>query len=444
MLICEHCRAVRLRLHFRHALLWSSGLGALFALAACAQALESLQRESVVLPKLGTPLRRRLGVLVNKHPHKNGYPRTINRSVILGIVSIFGWMAFTTAARPAAPALHDVSIVEFTGRPGHQSFFPIQGMPISGLPAIVRARLLGNATNLRLLMLERSGQVLAQVNMLVPQAGQTLPGTYFADITTPTVPFSFAIAGIDGAGQPFTVPTAQPALIAPSTLLVKITPTISEFSAGVPTHFQVQVGNAGAAGEVAIATSISAAGLVRPATVTTRIRSKRSETLDVLVTPAAIPNNTLQETLRVRAYRVSGPADANTAALTLPIALTRIESWSAQRRRNRSHRDLIIFACDPHVNTATIRLNSELVPTTVKVISDERDDDSVADDADQDEHHLNCQSPDLLKLTFDIHRLGLPVNHPRDRFYLPLTAFTASGAQLLAYLPFRVSDRNER
>ena len=179
-------------------------------------------------------------------------------------------------ANAASCNIYDIKIVEMVGRPGHQGLFPIQGQPIEGANAIVQAHVIGDANNVNLMLRDTAGALLTQIPMFVPPPDKVVPGTYFADIVVPAVPFKMSISGLDQDGNAFEESPSQSGSGTPQTLDVRIIPTIYEIPPGFPLYFSVRITNFGIPNSFIVSLTSDIGGTVQPVSKTIQLNTQES------------------------------------------------------------------------------------------------------------------------------------------------------------------------
>jgi hypothetical protein len=281
-------------------------------------------------------------------------------------VALLALLMAVCAAPVGASAiqLYDISVVEFAGRPAHEAFFPIQGLPVQGSSAVVRVRLFGTASNVQLLILDSAGNILAQVLMLVPRQNQTDAGTFFADITVPTVPYSFSVTGTDGSGNPFTVAPAPTHIISPPTMSVKLIPTISELSVDLPVYIYARLTNSGAPDIFSVSLTTDSPTTVNPPTQSVSLKAGESALIHFLLTPSTDSSLAPLVNLQANVVSTTNKNNSNPAALVMPKALIPGHELIAWRDDSRRPGEIAVLACDSGIELQTMSLASELAPET--------------------------------------------------------------------------------
>lgn len=97
-------------------------------------------------------------------------------------------------------ALDKFDFVRLGGRPGHQGYYPIDGLPLAEKPQKAIARLSGKTQFTDFELRTKTGNVLQTLRLNSPGADQ---GDLLGDITTPTQSFLVYAVGKDLKGNPF-------------------------------------------------------------------------------------------------------------------------------------------------------------------------------------------------------------------------------------------------
>ena len=347
-------------------------------------------------------------------------------------------LAASTAT--SAPTIVDLAIVEVAGRPGHQGFSPIQGQPIVGSKAFVRARLAGAASSVTLNLRDRNGNLFGQVPMVSPPSASWPPGIYFAEFIVPTVPFAMSVSGTESGGTTFEATFPAAGSVSPQTLAVRVIPTITELPRGFPVFVTVQATNYGPSNTFSLSLTNDAAATVVPPTFSLALGVNESAGAQFQVTIPASPANVFTATLTATAASSRPAGSTNTATLELPIAIQTTQPpqlLSAWVRPNEK-RDLIhldkdglinVWVCDTGVNGNTITIANLVRPTAIQQVAvAPRDKDA-------------CGAASAFELTFIASRLitalnssGLAAQKNRE-IQVPLTAYSTNGTPLIGYVP---------
>ena len=368
----------------------------------------------------------------------------------VGHYSLFALLTATLGGLPstvaAAPALFDISIVEIAGRPGHQGFFPIQDLPVKGATAIARVRLNGDATNVALIVRGNAGNLLSQITMLVPPAAKAVAGSYFAEFVVPPVPFSLSASGIDSSGNSFEIPTANAVIVSPQTLDLRLVPTVTELSPGLPVLFSVQVTNHGAADTISVALTSDAGGTVIPASAQLSLAANETTGVNFTFTLPSTAATLATLTIRATASSTTRTESRNEASLELamsPVPQSPLTAWS---KRNRiidtdDRHPTVIWICNANVDVQTILLAYDLAPITIKTITRQ---DEEFENGGTTSLTDRCNASALIKLSFDTANLvsELETNvfpsqtdDQRRRIDVPITAYATDGTRLIGYVP---------
>ncbi len=99
--------------------------------------------------------------------------------------------------------------VELKGRSGHESFLPIEGLPIQGTDLNVEARLHGPVDTAAFRLVTPTGVEIQSIVLSRPQGSDPLSGLYSGSVQFPNQPFQVAASGLnfDGTSYDVTFPT---------------------------------------------------------------------------------------------------------------------------------------------------------------------------------------------------------------------------------------------
>lgn len=363
------------------------------------------------------------------------------------VVAMLGSLPLAIAA---APQLVDISIVEIAGRPGHQGFFPIQGLPIQGTTAIARVRLDGSAAGVTLNVRTSAGTLLSKVPMLVPAEGRAVAGTYFVEFTVPTGPFSLTASGVDSSGTSFEVPSASAAVtLSPQTLDVRIIPTVAELAPGLPALFTVQVTNRGAASTMTVAlTSDAAGGAVTPPSTQLTLDAQQTKGVAFTFMPPSTEPTLAPVTMKATALRTTPTDSQNEASLRLfisPMQHSPLIAWPNPNARLGTN-DLdptFVWICNGNIDVRTIVLAHDLGPDRIKTVSRQEELSDNGEDTSNPNRN-SCTASSLLKVAFDTKQLRFALAtsvFPRQdtargqQIMVPLSAYATDGTKLVGYIP---------
>ncbi len=388
--------------------------------------------------------------------------RSLRKSLFSACVLFVATLGALPLTFAAAPELLDITIVEIAGRPGHQGFFPIQGLPIQGTIAIARVRLDGAAAGVTLNVRTSAGALLSKVPMLVPAEGSAVAGTYFAQFTVPTVPFSLTASSNDSSGTPFEVPSATASVtIAPQTLDVRLIPTVAELFPGLPTLFTVQVTNRGVAGTMTVALTSDAGGTVAPPSTQLTLDAQQTRGVVFTFTPPSTEPTLAPFTMKATAVRTTPTGSQNEASLELfisPIKHSPLVAWQNFNARLGAHdKDpTFLWICNSDVDIRTIVLAYDLAPNSIKTVgrkSGKREDKESEDEESENGNDTSnpnrnsCASSSLLKASFDTDQLrsalaatAFPSQDTAKGklITVPISAFALDRTKLVGYVPLRI------
>jgi hypothetical protein len=205
-------------------------------------------------------------------------------------------------------ALDDTAFMHIAGRPGHEGLFKIQGQPMAGRPATLRARITRDeVTDAKFDLVSMNGATL-QALALMPVSPAQSEGEYVGDVPRlPTVPFRVRVSGRDHTGAAYQ--RISRAAFQAATVEVLGPQTIS-LVRGQTTPVKVRIRNEGAPAQVKVTAIANATVLrVEPATVPLATGEARDVTLSVDLPAGA----TSSPDIIVTAENPGNPAASNSA-----------------------------------------------------------------------------------------------------------------------------------
>jgi hypothetical protein len=201
------------------------------------------------------------------------------------------------------------------GRPGHEGFFRIEGQPVAGKPAMIRASISAEgARNTEFYLASERGELIQKLQLhAVDRAGEEFMGT--ADL--PNVPFRVAVAGIDSNGKQYQ--RFYSSLFHAESLEVSWNHAFDELAAGSTRQAQFTIRNTGENGTFKV-TAVDAyqfAAKVEPAELT--LASGQSGIVMInLSVPAAAKAGTGDDVV-VMATSTAGPTTSNSAVVHFSV-----------------------------------------------------------------------------------------------------------------------------
>ncbi|MEI6545107.1 MAG: hypothetical protein WCL60_16450 [Methylococcales bacterium] len=380
-------------------------------------------------------------------------------------ISIMMWSVLTFltiglgSVLAAAPEIYDIKIVEMVGRPGHQGLFSIQGQPIEGANAIVQARLIGAANNVDLLLRDGGGNLLSTIPMIVPPADKVVPGTYFADIVIPKVPFTMSISGDDSTGNSFEGLPSQSSSNTPQTVEVRILPTVFDIPPGFPLYFTVRVTNFGLPDTFKVSLTSDVGGTLQP--ISKNIQLGTNQTADIqfrYIAPTTLGTGLTYITLTATASSTLPNGTSNQAILKLetptkpPINLTAWLNSGEQgmlgHDRNRRS-PLIVWTCNDQINKQTISLANDVLPIKVTTLPKSKFSDDYSGRDEFSSKPTSCVGSSRLKLEFNAANLiaslveSIGLTSESRLTQVPITAYRTDGTPMIGYIPL-VLDKQEK
>jgi hypothetical protein len=165
------------------------------------------------------------------NPGSGNWSVTINGSALFSLtVSGEGVLDFSS-----------FRFVEAGGRPGHEGYFPITGLPPAGEEGTVDAVLSGEFNTANFELRSKTGAALQALNLaLVPETTDEFSGK----VTPPSTAFLVYVTGVDSAGAPYQ--RVLSGLVKPQSLKITAPPS-EDLRPGHTTSYTFQVKNLGAA-----------------------------------------------------------------------------------------------------------------------------------------------------------------------------------------------------
>ena len=264
---------------------------------------------------------------------------------------------------------------------------------------------------------DNARNVLSQITMLVPTAAKAVAGTYFAEFVVPTVPFSLSASGIDSSGNPFEISSSTAVTVSPQTLDLRLVPTVTELSPGLPVLFSVQATNNGAADTISVALTSDVGGTVIPTSAQLSLAAHETTGVSFTFTPPSTASTLVTLTIRATAASTTQIGSHNEASLELSISPEPQSQLTAWPKRNRTididdHEPTVIWICNANVDVQTILLAYDLAPIKIKTVNRHEEEfengwyEPFDGDRESSDHDRGrCGSASLTKLSFDTANL---------------------------------------
>jgi hypothetical protein len=204
-------------------------------------------------------------------------------------------------------ALEDAEFVHVAGRPGHEGLFKIQGQPLAGRPATLRARVTREEiADAKFDLVSMSGVTLQPIS-LAPVTPAGSEAEFVGDIAQlPMVPFRVRASGRDRTGAAYQ--RVSRASFQAATVDVAGPPTIA-LERGKRTPVKVRISNFGSPVQLQVVAVFGATTMrVEPATVRLNTNESREVTIVVDV-PAAL--TTSSEDIIVTAEQAGNAGASN-------------------------------------------------------------------------------------------------------------------------------------
>ena len=126
------------------------------------------------------------------------------------------------------------------GRPAHEGYFPIPGLPLAGQVTRVDALLSGGFRTAEFEMRSKDGSVLGPLSL--SRGTGVTENDFSADVTLPAVPFLVYVRGQDPEGLPYQ--RVRPASVRPQTVVISVPPS-QDLRPGLSTSYTFTVTNLG-------------------------------------------------------------------------------------------------------------------------------------------------------------------------------------------------------
>ncbi len=140
----------------------------------------------------------------------------------------------------------DVDFVHVAGRPGHEGLFPIEGQPVAGSPATIRASVsTDEARTVEFCLVNESGERLQKVDMRAVSKDRDVSEYVGTLQLLPGTPFRLAVTGLDANNAPYQ--RFNSALFHAETVQVAWNRSNDELRAGTTTQASFTVKNTGEA-----------------------------------------------------------------------------------------------------------------------------------------------------------------------------------------------------
>jgi hypothetical protein len=210
--------------------------------------------------------------------------------------------------------LSSLRFVELGGRPGHQGFFPIDGLPLAGREGTVDAVVSGDFSTTQFDLRARSGAPLQTLTLTpVPETTDEFSGK----VTPPNTPFLVYLTGQDAGGNRYQ--RVLSARLRPQTVKIDA-PLSQDLRPGQTSTYTFKVTNLGAPDTFTFSGSDdkSYLGLISPTTFS--LGTDETKDVAVQLQPPASATTGTSDTLTVNVAGSSGAA--NFAVVTSVVSLS--------------------------------------------------------------------------------------------------------------------------
>ena len=212
--------------------------------------------------------------------------------------------------------LHNVEFVIYTGRPGHEGLFRIQGQPLVGEPQTLLVQLLGSYATAEFRFVSREGDTLAVLDLKQgdPRAAAD---DFVGQVELPDQPFEVMVFGTTLNGEPYQ--RVFPALFTPQPVGVSFARVDAPFRSGQTTPIAVEIRNVGPPAtfqvRVTLVGSDTVVSNIKPSEVTLERGERKTVELALDVPPNIKPGAEI--TVIVTATDVANSSVSNGAILTV-------------------------------------------------------------------------------------------------------------------------------
>lgn len=210
--------------------------------------------------------------------------------------------------------------VEVRGRPGHEDYFPINGLPLAGAEGKVSASLTAERVATARFELRRpDGSLLQTLDMEELQSPDPDPvlKEFFGSLKTPSAPFIAYVTGEDAEGRAYQRMAAG--VVKPQTVKISA-PGLDELSPGQTKSYALQVTNYGPADTFRFTADDDKKFIASAAPLSFALGTKETrEVAVILKPPVGTPRGTL-DNLVFSVQSASNPDVNNRAVVTAHLA----------------------------------------------------------------------------------------------------------------------------
>jgi hypothetical protein len=225
---------------------------------------------------------------------------------------------------PAAAAveLYDVAFVERAGRAGHEGYFPIQGLPVQGTSAVVRVRLFGPVGTARVQFVSPSGVSVAAFPVLPGLGNDPSSPVFYGTTQIPYQAFRVVVQGNDQAGTVFEFDAPSAIVLQPTSVDVKLVPTLGQVVPNTSTVVYANITNSGATDTFSLTVADSRGNLAVPAiqSISLGVQQSAAVKISVVVPPGTPSSEPLAGYRLSLSARGINTGSANAGTIELPIA----------------------------------------------------------------------------------------------------------------------------
>jgi uncharacterized repeat protein (TIGR01451 family) len=214
--------------------------------------------------------------------------------------------------------LTDFRFVEPGGRPDHEGFFPIAGLPEAGSTSTVDAIMSGDFNTAQFDLRSKAGGPLQTLSLT--QGAGVSTQEFSGDVTLPNTSFLVYVTGLDLNGNPYQ--RVLPASVRPQTVKI-IAPLSQDLRAGQPTTYTFQVKNLGSTDTFTLSAADDKSFLNNISPTTLTLNGNETKDVTVILRPPTNAQPGLSDTLTVTVR--STTTDANNFAVVTSL-LTAVNS----------------------------------------------------------------------------------------------------------------------
>jgi uncharacterized repeat protein (TIGR01451 family) len=192
--------------------------------------------------------------------------------------------------------LSSFRFVELGGRPGHEGFFPIKGLPLAGEEGTVDAVMTGMFGSVQFEFRSKAGAILQTFSL---PTVQDLTDEFSGKVTPPDTSFLVYATGTDSTGAPYQ--RVLPDIVKPQTVTI-IAPPAEDLRPGQTTTYIFKVRNTGPAGTFQFLATDDKGFITGVSPTTFTLNTNETQDVTVMLRPPmdAVPGTSDTLTVTVR------------------------------------------------------------------------------------------------------------------------------------------------